>query len=127
MSRVQNETIAATGMTDAAMFLARDKDGCELFADPDHDGDIPLVQLNAVTPWDTHIRVDLTVEQARQVAALVTKWAGLMPKGTTSRNVRIGDDLWAAVLAKAESEGRTASEVVRELLSRWVMRPPRKR
>ncbi|WP_156781233.1 ribbon-helix-helix protein, CopG family [Mycobacterium gordonae] len=43
------------------------------------------------------------------------------------RAVRLSDDLWEAVQRKAAEEGRAASEVVRELLERWVMRPPRKR
>lgn len=47
-------------------------------------------------------------------------------KGTTSRNIRIPDDLWDAVLRKAEAEGRNASDVVREYLARWVTRPPRR-
>jgi predicted DNA binding CopG/RHH family protein len=50
-----------------------------------------------------------------------------VPRGTTLRNVRINDELWEAVQAKAEAEGRNASEVVRELLSKWVTRPPRPR
>jgi hypothetical protein len=41
---------------------------------------------------------------------------------TTLRNIRIPDDLWEAVLRKAEAEGRNASEVTRELLARWVKR-----
>lgn len=48
-----------------------------------------------------------------------------MPRGTTLRNVRIDDDLWEAAQAKAEAEGRDVSKVVRELLGRWVKRPPR--
>lgn len=39
---------------------------------------------------------------------------------TTLRNVRVPDDLWAAALNKATAEGRNVSEVVRELLTRWV-------
>ena len=50
-----------------------------------------------------------------------------MPSGTPLRNIRIPDDLWDAVLSKADAEGRNASEVVRELLSKWLMRPPRRR
>jgi hypothetical protein len=48
-----------------------------------------------------------------------------MPRGTTLRNIRIPDDLWDAVLRKAEAEGRNASEVVREYLEKWITRPPR--
>lgn len=49
-----------------------------------------------------------------------------MPRGTTLRNIRIDDELWSAAKAKAQSEGRDVSTVVRELLGRWVTRPPRK-
>lgn len=49
-----------------------------------------------------------------------------MPRGTTLRNIRIPDELWGAVLRKAEAEGRNASEVVREYLEKWITRPPRK-
>jgi hypothetical protein len=49
-----------------------------------------------------------------------------MPRGTTLRNVRIGDELWCAAQAKAEAEGSNVSEVVRELLSKWVTQSPRK-
>jgi hypothetical protein len=48
-----------------------------------------------------------------------------MPRGTTLRNIRIPDELWDAVLRKADDEGRNASEVIREYLARWVARPPR--
>ncbi len=48
-----------------------------------------------------------------------------MPRGTTLRNIRIPDELWDAVLRKAELEGRNASEVVREYLTKWVTKPPR--
>lgn len=39
---------------------------------------------------------------------------------TTVKGVRIPDDLWDAVKAKAAEDGRTASEVVRDLLTQWV-------
>lgn len=39
---------------------------------------------------------------------------------TPIRGVRIPDDLWAAVQAKAASEGRSASDVVRDLLTEYV-------
>ncbi|WP_372943564.1 ribbon-helix-helix protein, CopG family [Mycolicibacterium sp.] len=42
------------------------------------------------------------------------------------RAIRIPDDLWDAARAKADQEGRSVSEVVREMLARWVTRPPRK-
>ena len=48
-----------------------------------------------------------------------------MPRGTTLRNIRINDELWTAVQSKAADEGKTASEVVREYLEKWVTRPPR--
>jgi len=39
---------------------------------------------------------------------------------TKIRGVRIPDELWEAVQAKAAAEGTTASDVVRDLLARWV-------
>lgn len=45
-----------------------------------------------------------------------------MPRGTTLRNIRVPDELWEAAQAKAKREGRNVSEVVRELLARWVKR-----
>ena len=50
-----------------------------------------------------------------------------MARGTTLRNIRIPDELWDAVLLKAEAEGRNASEVVRSYLTKWVTLPPRQR
>lgn len=54
----------------------------------------------------------------RRVHALT----GVSPNApkTPIRGVRIPDDLWAAVQAKAAAEGRTASDVVRDLLAAWV-------
>jgi Arc/MetJ-type ribon-helix-helix transcriptional regulator len=49
-----------------------------------------------------------------------------VPRGTTLRNIRIDDDLWVAVQEKAAAEERNVSDVVRELLRRWVARPPRR-
>lgn len=46
--------------------------------------------------------------------------------GTTLRNVRLDDELWGTVMEKAGLEGRSASEVVRELLTDWVTKPPKK-
>lgn len=43
-----------------------------------------------------------------------------MPPGTTLRNVRIDDDLWDAALAKADAEGTTVSEWIREALTNWT-------
>ncbi len=40
---------------------------------------------------------------------------------TPARNVRIDDGLWDAAKAKAATEGRALSDVVRELLRRWVL------
>ena len=45
-----------------------------------------------------------------------------MPPGTTLRNIRIDDALWRAAMAKSQRENRSVSEVVRELLTRWVAR-----
>lgn len=44
---------------------------------------------------------------------------------TTSRNVRIDDELYEAVQEKAALEERNVSEVIRELLTGWVAKPPR--
>lgn len=41
------------------------------------------------------------------------------------RNIRVDDELWEAVADKAAVEGRTASEVVRELLTAWVAKAPK--
>lgn len=46
-----------------------------------------------------------------------------MSRGTTLRSIRINDELWEAVQDKAAAEDRNASEVVRELLAKWVTRP----
>mgnify|MGYP001021273429 CR=1 FL=1 len=46
----------------------------------------------------------------------------MAPRGTTLRNIRVDDALWEAAKAKAEAEGTSVSEVVRELLTRWVHR-----
>lgn len=39
---------------------------------------------------------------------------------TPIRGVRVPDDLWQAAQAKAAAEGRTVSEVVREMLEQYV-------
>ena len=36
------------------------------------------------------------------------------------RAIRVGDELWAKVRAKAKTEGVTASEVIRRLLAEWI-------
>lgn len=41
-------------------------------------------------------------------------------RGTTSRNVRLSDALWRRVKARAESEGRTVSDVIREHLEDYA-------
>lgn len=46
---------------------------------------------------------------------------------TPLRGFRCPDELWEAAQAKSAAEGRDLSTVMRELLSKWVMRPPRKR
>lgn len=46
---------------------------------------------------------------------------------TPLRALRVDDELWEAAQAKADAEGRSVSEVVRELLQRWVKRPARQR
>lgn len=53
-----------------------------------------------------------------------------MPSGvgkTPHRTIRVPDDLWGAVGVKAEAEGRTKTDVIIELLEKWVTRPPRSR
>ena len=43
-----------------------------------------------------------------------------MPPGTTLRNVRINDDLWEAAQQKADEQGTTVSEWIREALTNWT-------
>lgn len=43
-----------------------------------------------------------------------------MSKGTARRSIRIEEGLWRAALAKAATEGRNVSDVIRELLTRWT-------
>jgi antitoxin component of RelBE/YafQ-DinJ toxin-antitoxin module len=45
-----------------------------------------------------------------------------MPRGTTLRNVRVADPLWAAALAVAEQRDETVSDVIRAALERYVKR-----
>lgn len=45
-----------------------------------------------------------------------------MPRGTTLRNVRVADPLWAAARAVAESRGENLSDVIRAALKRYVKR-----
>lgn len=45
---------------------------------------------------------------------------------TTLRSIRVDDDLWKAATEIAQTEGRTVSEVVRELLALWVVKQQRK-
>lgn len=42
---------------------------------------------------------------------------------TPLRNVRISDALWDSAKQKAADEGRTVSEVMRELLEKYVQNP----
>lgn len=46
---------------------------------------------------------------------------------TPLRGFRCDDELWDAAKAKAALEGRDLSAALRELIEKWVMRPPRKR
>lgn len=48
--------------------------------------------------------------------------SGVSPNrpATKIRGIRIPDDLWEAVQEKAAEQGRTASDVVRDLLAAWV-------
>jgi len=39
---------------------------------------------------------------------------------TPIRGVRVPDDLWEAVQAKAAAQGRAVSDVIRELLTQWL-------
>lgn len=43
-----------------------------------------------------------------------------MSKGTPRRTIRIEDGLWEAATAKAEEEGVTLSDVIRDDLREWV-------
>ena len=43
-----------------------------------------------------------------------------MSAGTTPRAIRIPDDLWDAMHARAREDGSTVSEVVRELMRLWL-------
>lgn len=46
-----------------------------------------------------------------------------MSAGTPKRPIRIPDELWDAVRAKAEAQGMNASEVTRKLLTEWLQQP----
>ena len=43
----------------------------------------------------------------------------MAPWGTTLRNVRVEDDLWLPAKAKAQAEGRTLSDVIRQALRKY--------
>ncbi|WP_122984405.1 ribbon-helix-helix protein, CopG family [Mycolicibacterium porcinum] len=45
---------------------------------------------------------------------------------TPLRAIRIDTALWEAAQRKAKAEGRDVSAVIREYLSSWVTRPPRR-
>ena len=47
-----------------------------------------------------------------------------MSRGTTIRNVRVPDDLWDAALARAEEQGTSVSEVIRQCLEAWIAKKP---
>jgi len=44
-------------------------------------------------------------------------------KGTPARAVRVDDELWARVQARATAEGLKPSDVIRALLQEWVDSP----
>jgi hypothetical protein len=52
-----------------------DEDGCTLTAEVDDSAPIPTIRVNANSPWDTWIAIDLTPEQARDFAATLLRVA----------------------------------------------------
>jgi hypothetical protein len=44
---------------------------------------------------------------------------------TPKRNVRVPDPLWKAATDKAETEGRTITDVINTALHRYVASPPK--
>lgn len=46
-----------------------------------------------------------------------------MSRGTIQRSVRIPDDVWLAAKERADAEGVTLSEVIREALIAFTDRP----
>ena len=44
----------------------------------------------------------------------------MAPWGTKLRNVRVEDALWLPAKEKAQAEGRTLSDVIREALRRYI-------
>jgi antitoxin component of RelBE/YafQ-DinJ toxin-antitoxin module len=46
---------------------------------------------------------------------------------TPSRNVRVDDELWSAALDRAEAEGITVADVIRDALRVFVARPKSRR
>lgn len=54
-----------------------------------------------------------------------------MPRPATGktpvRNLRVPDEIWRAAQAKAETEGRTLTEVIVGYLRRYISTPPRRR
>lgn len=44
----------------------------------------------------------------------------VMSKGTPHRAIRIPDEQWQALQAKAKEEGRDASTVIRELITKYL-------
>ena len=45
-----------------------------------------------------------------------------MARGTTLRNIRIGDPLWLSAKEVAEKRGESLSDVIRAALERYVKR-----
>ncbi len=45
-------------------------------------------------------------------------------RGTPLRAVRVPDDLWGAALRRADTDGTSVSEKIRDLLQQWVDSPP---
>jgi predicted DNA binding CopG/RHH family protein len=43
-----------------------------------------------------------------------------MSRGTVHRTIRIDDPLWEQVKVKAAAEGMTISDLIRDLLRKWL-------
>lgn len=48
---------------------------------------------------------------------------GKRAEGVRSHNIAIHDDLWEPAMAKAQAEGRSLADVIRELLREFLDRP----
>lgn len=44
---------------------------------------------------------------------------------TPVRNLRVPDELWQPALAKAQAEGTTLTDVIKQYLTRYVSTPPK--